>query len=236
MELKRLVYTRPCVQRMTTCLVFFECARCGSSRTPTPHSDGAKDLMLQHPVVKEVTKIGQMRQNSGAEKLNCCQRLWLLGRKRSSENAATCGAAAANQQKARVWCGFGLEEFDSTWLQYPVLVLGIQKVDHVEAPWRCAFWQYFSRWNLRHFQLGFAFCCLVGITFDISVSFERSAAHIVALVLPSSHPGSSIALRCGLFGMSIATGVRSWGPPPDVFHPPFFTQIPNCQMSGFLAS
>ena len=69
MELKRLMYTRQCGQRMTTCLVFFECARCRSSRTPTPHSDGAKDLMLQHPVVKEVTKIRQMRQNSGAEKL-----------------------------------------------------------------------------------------------------------------------------------------------------------------------
>ena len=216
MELKRLVYTRPCVQRMTTCLVFFECARCRSSRTPTPHSDGAKDLMLQHPVVKEVTKIRQMRQNSGAEKLNCCQRLWLLGRKRSSENAATCGAAAANQQKARVWCG--LDWRNSIRPGYPVLVLGNQKVDHVEAPWRCAFWQYFSRWNPRHFQLGFAFLakswnhfwhqCFLwtqSCTYDIVASVLHGLA--IELSLPE------FVLRCGLFAMSIATGVRSWGPP-----------------------
>ena len=56
------------------------------------------------------------------------------------------------------------------------------------------------------FSVRFCLSCLVGITFDISVSFERS---VVALVLPSSHPGSPIGLRCGLFGMSIATGVRS---------------------------
>jgi len=43
----------------------------------------------------------------------------------------------SRRQGCLLW--FGLEEFDSTWLQYPVLVLSNQKVDHVEAPWRCAF-------------------------------------------------------------------------------------------------
>lgn len=57
------------------------------------------------------------------------------------------------------------------------------------------------------FQLGFAFAKNWN-HFDISVSFERWHCGLGRDIQPSL---PELALRCGLFGMSIATGVRSWG-------------------------